>query len=195
MRNDFPNRPQQTQQEPLVCVSGWLIRHHDPINFPPYDIHAHTHMLTHSLMLGKGDSCCQSLLGKEGGPRDMGRLWTRHINNSQVGWSRAINVASHCWPSEPRNPGVMGSSWTKVSGRTAEKAEVTVGSTRRYQPPESQTCCLPTRNTLQLVYLKRKTRQEIDYFELKSLGLRAEIGLQVYSPPKRPQTAFQIWGF
>lgn len=106
-----------------------------------------------------------SLLGREGGSRETGRLWVCHINNSQVGWSRAINVPSRFRPSELRNPGVMGSSWTKVSGRTAEKAEVSVGNTRHYQPPETKAWCLPTRNSLQLVYLKRKTRQELDYFE------------------------------
>lgn len=40
-------------------------------------------------------------------PRGMGRLPVCHINNSQVGWSGVINMASHCRPSEPRNPGVM----------------------------------------------------------------------------------------
>lgn len=42
-----------------------------------------------------------------GGPRAMGRLRVCHINNSLVGWSRVINMASHCRPSEPRNPAVM----------------------------------------------------------------------------------------
>lgn len=108
--NDYRNQPQQAQQEPLVCISGWLIRHRDPINSPPYDTHAHSHMLTHSLKLGKGDSCCHGLQFTGGGgrcPRGMGRLPVCHINNSQVGWSGVINMASHCRPSEPRNPGVM----------------------------------------------------------------------------------------
>lgn len=43
----------------------------------------------------------------EGCPRGMERLRVCHINNSQVGWSSVINMASHCRPSEPRNPGVM----------------------------------------------------------------------------------------
>lgn len=54
----------------------WLINQTPrPYKLPPYDTHAHMRMLTHSLMLGKGDSCCQNLqfTGKGGGPRDMGR--------------------------------------------------------------------------------------------------------------------------
>lgn len=94
-------------------------------------------------------------MGGAGGTSEMGRVRVCHINNSQVGRAGVINVASHCRPPAPRNPGVMGSSWTEVSGRTAETAEMTVGGAPAItsSPPETQPCRLPTRNSLPLVYL------------------------------------------
>lgn len=109
---DYRNQPQQAEQEASVCICGWLIRHRDPINSPPYDIHAHTH--THADTLPEAGKRRQLLSwfavyggGGAGCPRGVGRLRVCHINNSQVGRAGVINVASHCRPSEPRNPGIM----------------------------------------------------------------------------------------
>lgn len=134
MLSDYRNQPQQAQQEPLVCISGWLIRHRDPITAPPYDTHAHTHMLTHSLKLGKADSCCHGLQFPGGGG-GMGRLRVCHINNSQVGWSRVINVASHCRPPELRNPGVMAAAGPWLPGGQLRKRRWLWGTSALINPP------------------------------------------------------------
>lgn len=112
--------------------------------------HTHTHMLTHSLTLGNREysSCCQSGRLREGEQRGMGRTWVCHVNNSQVVRASGhfvINVPPHSWHlTQGYIPGVMGSSWTKVSGRTAENKQtgVSVGNTHHYHPPETQTCPL-----------------------------------------------------
>lgn len=58
-------------------------------------------------------------------PGVMGRICTSYVNNSQVaqagGQHHIINVLAHSWhPTQGCIPAVMGSSWTGVSGRTAD---------------------------------------------------------------------------
>lgn len=70
-----------------------------------------------------------------GCPRGMGRLRVCHINNSQVGWFGVINVASHCRPSELRNPGVMAAAGPRFPGGQLRKRRWLWGTSALIKPP------------------------------------------------------------
>lgn len=119
--------------------------------------------------------------------RGMGKPQVCPINNSQVGWSGVINMASHCWLSEPRKSRCNGSSWTTVSGRTAEKAEVTVGNIRPYQHPWDSNLLPPYQEFTPTCVFIVKDKTGPGLFWMKEEGTLTltsgmEIGLQVDPP-------------
>lgn len=69
----------------------------------------------------------------------MGRIRVCHVNNSheaRASGHSVISVPPLSWHlTQGYIPGVMGSSWTKVSGRTAENKQA-VGNTHHYHPPK-----------------------------------------------------------
>lgn len=111
----------------------------------------HTHICWHTPLLWETES--PTAAARAGGwgrgkVRGMGRIWVCHVNNSQVaraGGHSVINVPPHSQHlTRGCIPGVMGSSWTEVSGSTAEnKLGRPWGNTHNYLPSESQTCSLP----------------------------------------------------
>lgn len=113
----------------------------------------HTHICWHTPLLWETESPTAAVRAGgwgRGKPRGMGRIWVCHVNNSQVaraGGHSVINVPPHSRHlTRGCIPGVMGSSWTEVSGSTAEnKLGRPLGNTHNYLPSESQTCSLPAR--------------------------------------------------
>lgn len=104
----------------------------------------------------------------------MGRICVCNVNNSQVAWAGGhsiINVPPHSWhPTQGYIPGVMGSSWTEVSWRTAENQQTGRQGLPRGTPtiitplgPKPAPCwplpsrrSLPARKSFCDAYLQRK---------------------------------------
>lgn len=158
----------------------WLINqtprpHKLPIVWHPRP-HTHADTLPEA---GKGRQLLSwsAVYSGRGCPRGVGRLRVCHINNSQVGWSGVFHMASHCSPSEPRNPVVMAAPGPRFPEGQLRKRRGLWGTSAlisplRLQPAASQ----PGVHFKLCIY---RERQKLDYFERKSLMFGVEIGLQV----------------
>lgn len=126
----------------MVCISDQLIWHHDPINFPTL---VRPHPATHADTLPEKayNSCSHRRTGRLGGDHRVRDGSECHANNSRAAAANGcavINVQPRSRHLTPGGiPGVMGSSWSEASGRTAEKKQSRRRQTRAAlsSPPSS----------------------------------------------------------